>query len=710
MCVRLPDPTEEEMATPVSLKAKPSAPRDRQAGVRRRVREPAHLVAHGHLRVDPYYWLRERDNPQVLAYLRAENAYADAIMAHTRPLQERLFQELKERIKQTDQTVPYRLKDYFYYTKFEEGRDYPIYCRRRTTPEAHEEIMLDVNQMAKGQAYFAVAGREVSSEQDLLAFGVDTVGRRIYTIRIKHLPSGELLPDEIRGASGNLVWANDNRTLFYTKLDPVTLRSFQVFRHVVGQDPARDELVYQEEDETYSVWVSKTKSRDFILIASVHTDSTEYRYIPAADPERPPVVIEARKEGHEYEVDHYGGHFYLRTNDNALNFRLVRTPVERPGRDNWEEIVPHRPETFLEEFELFRNHLVLEERRNGLTRLRVIPWSREGEHEIEFDEPVYVAALSDNYEIDTDVVRYVYSSLTTPNSVYDYDMSARRHILLKRDEVLGGFDPANYRSERIYVTAADGARIPVSLVYRTDRRSPGGNPLLLYGYGAYGISVDPGFNPALVSLLDRGFAYAVAHVRGGQELGRPWYEGGKLFNKKNTFTDFIAVAEYLLERGYARRGGLFAKGGSAGGLLVGAVVNLRPDLFAGAIAEVPFVDVVTTMLDESIPLTTSEYDEWGDPRVEEYYRYILSYSPYDNVEPKEYPHLLVTAGIHDSQVQYWEPAKWVAKLRGTKTDNRRLLLKTNMEAGHHGASGRYRRYWELAFQYAFLLDLAGIDR
>lgn len=697
------------MATRLSLKTRPSVAEEREVAGRRWVREPAHLVAHGHLRVDPFYWLRERENPQVLAYLRAENAYADAVMAHTRPLQERLFRELKERIKQTDQTVPYKLEDYFYYTRFEEGRDYPIYCRRRALPEAPEEIMLDVNQMARGQAYFSVAGREVSSGQDLLAFGVDTVGRRVYTIRIKHLPSGELLPDQIRGASGNLVWANDNRTLFYTRLDPVTLRSFAVFKHVLGADPARDELVYEEKDETYSVWISKTKSRKFVLIASVHTDSTEYRFLPADDPGAPPAVIEPRREGHEYDVDHYGDCFYVRTNDGALNFRLVRAPVERPGRENWEEVVPHRPETFLEDFELFRNYLVLEERREALTRLRVVPWSKEGEHEIEFGEPAYVAALSDNYEIDTDVVRYTYSSLATPNSVYDYHMGERRSTLLKRDEVLGGFDPANYRTERIYVRAADGAEIPVSLVYRRDRRSPGGNPLLLYGYGAYGISVDPGFNPALVSLLDRGFAYAVAHVRGGQELGRPWYEGGKLLNKKNTFTDFIAVAQRLLEEGYAKPGALFAKGGSAGGLLIGAALNMRPDLFAGAIAEVPFVDVVTTMLDESIPLTTSEYDEWGDPRVEEYYRYILSYSPYDNLEPKEYPHLLVTAGLHDSQVQYWEPAKWVAKLRRTKTGNRRLLLKTNMEAGHHGASGRYRRYWELAFQYAFLIDLAGVD-
>ncbi len=698
------------MATLAFFRDKASQVREERVGTRKFTRPPARLEIHGHLRIDPYYWLRERDNPQVLAYLHAENAYADAVMAHTRPLQERLFQELKERIKQTDQTVPYKLDDYLYYTRFEEGRDYPIYCRRRAAPEAPEEVMLDVNQMAQGQAYFAVGAREVSPGQDLLAFAVDTVGRRIHTIRIKHLASGELLHDEIRGTSGNLTWANDNRTLFYTKLDPVTLRSFQVFRHVLGQDPRRDELVYEEKDPTYSVWVSKTKSRQFVLVASVHTDSTEYRYIPAGAPDVSPTVIEPRKEGHEYEVDHYGDYFYLRTNDDALNFRLVRVPVERSGRENWEEVVPHRPETLLEDFELFRNYLVLEERRGGLTRLRVMPWSGEAEHEIDFEEPVYVATLSDNYEIETDIVRYAYSSLTTPNSVYDYDMAARRSILLKRDEVLGGFDSRNYRSERLHVTASDGASVPVSVVYRPDRRSPQGNPLLLYGYGAYGISVEPAFNPALVSLLDRGFVYALAHVRGGQELGRPWYEGGKLLSKKNTFSDFIAVGEYLLQRGYARRGKLFAKGGSAGGLLIGAVLNLRPDLFTGAIAEVPFVDVVTTMLDDSIPLTTIEYEEWGDPRVEDYYRYILSYSPYDNVGPREYPHLLVTAGLHDSQVQYWEPAKWVAKLRWTKTGDRRLLLKTNMEAGHQGASGRYRRYRELAFQYAFVIDLAGVDR
>lgn len=690
---------------PVRQSLRPSS-----SGISRPSRSPARLVAHGQERVDPFYWLRERDNPQVLAYLHAENAYAEAVMAHTKVLQERLFDELRTRIKQTDQTVPYRLDDYWYYTRFEEGLDYPIYCRQRAAPGAREEVILDVNQMAKGRPYFALAGREVSPGQDLLAFGMDTVGRRIYTIRIRDLSTGELLPDELQGASGSLAWGNDNRTLFYTTLDPVTLRSYRVLRHRIGDDPASDELVFEESDGTFSVWVTKTKSRAFILINSVHTDSTECRFIPADDPERSPQLIEPRRERHEYEVDHLGAYFYLRTNHEALNFRLARAPVEHPDQKNWEPVVPHRRDALLEDFELFRNHLVLQERREAQTRLRVLALSGGEEHELEFDEPAYVAWLSDNYQIDTTVVRYHYSSLTTPNSVYDYDMVTRESRLLKRDEVLGGFDPNNYRTERIFVPASEGSRVPVSVVYRVDRRSAGADPCLLYGYGAYGISVDPAFNPALISLLDRGFTYAIAHVRGGQELGRSWYEDGKLLRKKNTFSDFIAVAEYLLGSGYAKKGALFAQGGSAGGLLIGAVVNLRGDLFAGAIAAVPFVDVVTTMLDESIPLTTNEYDEWGDPRIEVYYQYLLSYSPYDNVEAKEYPHLLVTAGLHDSQVQYWEPAKWVAKLRRLKTDNRRLLLKTNMKAGHHGSSGRYGRYRELAFEYAFLLDLAGIDR
>ncbi|MFQ6047693.1 MAG: S9 family peptidase, partial [Gemmatimonadales bacterium] len=503
-------------------------------------------------------------------------------------------------------------------------------------------------------------------------------------------------------------WANDNQPVFYTKQHPETLRRYQVYRHRLGTDPAEDALVYEEPDETFSSAVFKTKSKRFLMIASFQTLSSEYRYIDAARPEDEWTVILPRERDHEYSVDHYGDHFYIRTNAGAKNFRLVRAPVDRPGRESWEDVIPHREDVLLEGIEIFRDHLVVMERKNGLMQLRVRRWDGTGEHYLQFDEPAYVAYVSGNPEFDTDLLRYVYSSMTTPWSTYDYNMDTRGQTLLKRDEVLGEFDPANYITERLRVRTHDGVNVPISLVYRRDKRREGPNPLLLYGYGSYGASMDATFSATRLSLLDRGFIYAIAHVRGGEELGRWWYEQGKLFHKKNTFTDFIAVAENLIREGYTSPNMLYAQGGSAGGLLVGAVANMRPDLFDGIVARVPWVDVVTTMLDPSIPLTTSEYDEWGDPNEPDYYHYMLSYSPYDNVNAQDYPNLLVTTGLHDSQVQYWEPAKWVAKLRALKTDDNRLLLKTNMEAGHGGASGRYRRYRETAFVYAFLLDLAGL--
>lgn len=659
---------------------------------------------------DPLHWLRERDNPEVLKYLRAENAHAHAIMAHTRPLQETLFDEIKGRIKQTDATVPYRLDDYFYYTRYEEGKEYPIYCRKRGSLEAPEEVMLEVNELARGHAFYAVGAGRVSAGQDLLAFAADTFGRRVYTIRFKNLATGDTLPDVIPGVTNNLAWANDNRTLFYARQDPVTLRWHRIYRHVLGTDPERDKLVYEEADEAFSTLVFKTKSKAYLMIASFQTVSSEFRFLDANHPGGRFRVMQPRERNHEYEVEHFGEHFYIRTNLEAKNFRLMRAPVRRPSREHWEEVIPHRPGVFLEGCEMFQGHLVVTERAKGLTRMQVRPWSGEDAHYLEFQEPAYLAHPTDNYQFDTRLLRFTYTSLTTPNSVYDHNMATRQRVLLKRDEILGGFDPANYRSERLYATAPDGTEVPMSLVYRTGLRKNGGNPLLLYGYGAYGLSIDPTFNAPLISLLDRGFGYAIAHVRGGQELGREWYEDGKLLKKKNSFTDFIACAEHLIEDGYTRAHRLYAMGGSAGGLLMGAVVNLRPELFRGVVAQVPFVDVINTMLDETIPLTAGEYDEWGDPRDPKYHEYIRSYSPYDNVEAKAYPHLLVTSGLHDSQVQYWEPAKWVAKLRATRTDRNRLLLKTNLEAGHHGASGRYRRYHELAFDYAFLLDLAGVSR
>lgn len=672
--------------------------------------QPTVFEKHGHQRIDNYYWLNERTNPEVIAYLKAENAYTDSVMAPTIGLQETLFVEFRTRIKQSDMSVPYKQDDYYYYTRYEDGKDYPIHCRKRGSLDAPEEIMLDLNELAQGHGFYAVGGLAVSTNQNLLAFAEDTVGRRMYTLRIKNLATREMLPDLIPAVTGNVAWANDNRTLFYTKQDPATLRWHRIYRHELGTDPSTDILVYEEKDETFSCSVFKTKSKKYIMIASSQTLSDEYRYLGANTPRDTFTVILQRERGHEYSVEHFGNDFYIRTNAGAKNFRLVKAPVGNPSKRNWTEVVPHRGDVFFQDFEIFSGHLVTVERKNGLVRMHIRTWTGEGAHEIDFGEPAYAAYLSTNLEFNTTILRYGYTSMTTPNSVYDYNMVTKEKILLKRDEVLGGFNPGNYRTERIYAVAHDGKQVPISIVYRKGTQKDGKNPLLLYGYGSYGASQDASFNPFRISLLDRGFIYALAHVRGGQELGRDWYEDGKLFKKKNTFTDFIACAEHLVKEQYTNPDRLFIQGGSAGGLLIGAVVNMRPDLFKGAIAAVPFVDVLTTMLDPSIPLTTAEYDEWGDPNKKEYYDYILSYSPYDNVEAKPYPNLLVTTGLHDSQVQYFEPAKWVAKLRALKTDTNLLLLRTEMEAGHGGASARYKRYREIAFQYAFLLMLAGIIR
>lgn len=672
---------------------------------------PHRLEKHGHVRVDNYYWLRERDNPEVIRYLEAENAYTAAMMAHTVDLQERLFREFKARIKQTDISVPFLRDGYYYYTRTEEGRNYPIYCRKKGSLDVAEEVLLDVNTVAEGHKFCSVLSPAVSPGQDLMAYAVDTVGRRFYTIRFKNLATGEILPDVIPNVTGNIAWANDNRTVFYAKQDPVTLRSHRIYRHVLGTDPAEDRLVYDERDETFNCFVFKTKSKRYLMIASRQTLSTEYRFLEADKPEGEFRVFLPRRREHEYRLDHYGDHFYIITNHQAKNFRLMRTPVSRTAIENWEEIIPHRSDVLLEDIEIFKDALVVSERRNGLIQLRVRPWAGTEEHYVDFGEPAYVAAPVNNYEFDTPWLRFSYSSLTTPPSVYDYNLLTREKKLLKREEVLGGFNSSDYQSERIYARAPDGAQVPISLVYRKDRfRKDGTNPLLLYGYGSYGASMDARFDAFRISLLDRGFVYALAHVRGGEEMGRQWYEDGKLLKKKNTFADFIACAEHLLREKYADPKRIFAWGGSAGGLLIGAVITMRPDLFTGVIADVPFVDVLTTMLDDSIPLTTNEYDEWGNPNDKQYYDYILSYSPYDQTKPAHYPHMLVTAGLHDSQVQYWEPAKWVAKLRAVKKDGNRLLLKTEMRAGHSGLSARDDRYREIAFRYAFLLDLAGVKQ
>lgn len=667
---------------------------------------PHRFDEHGNVRIDPYYWLRERDNPEVIKYLQDENAYTNAVMAHTQALQDKLFEELKGRVRQDDQSVPYREGSYFYYTRVVEGKDYPLYARKRGSLDAPEEILIDGNALGQGKPFFQVMGWQISSGEDLLAVAVDTIGRRIASLRIKNLRTGALYPEVIEHVTGNMAWAEDNRTLFYTRHDSVTLRWDKIFRHVVGTPAATDQLVYEEKDDTYDTFVFKTKSKAYVMIGSQQTLASEYRFVPAGHPDQAFQVLEPRRRGHEYDVDHLGDYFYIRTNDGAQNFRLMRTPVTRTPRANWEEVIPNRADVFLQSFEIFKDFLVLSERKNGLTELRIRPWNGTAEHYLDFGEPAYVAYISVNPEMSTPVLRFGYQSLTTPTSIYDYDLRTRQRTLLKRDEIRGGFDPANYVTERFYTTARDGALVPVSLVYRKGVSRPA--PLLLYGYGSYGNSTDPTFSADRLSLLDRGFVYAIAHTRGGQEMGRQWYENGKLFHKKNTFTDFIDVADDLVRRGYTTPNKLFARGASAGGLLMGAVVNMRPELFKGVIAGVPFVDVMTTMLDASIPLTTGEYDEWGNPNDSAYYRYMLSYSPYDNVERKAYPNLLVTAGLHDSQVQYFEPAKWVAKLRAMKTDTNLLILRTNMEAGHGGSSGRYKRWHDVAFEYAFLLDLAGL--
>ena len=669
---------------------------------------PTKLETHGHVRIDDYYWLRERDNPDVIKYLNDENEYAAKEMAHAQDFERKLFEEIKGRIKQTDMSVPYRRDDYYYYTRYEEGKEYPIYARKRGSLNALEEIMLDVNVLAAGHEFFAVGVSAVSSGQDLLAYAVDTQGRRVYTTYLKHLTTGEILPDIIPNVGENLAWANDNRTLFYGKQDEATLRQYQLWRHIVGTDPSEDQLIYQEDDETFGAYIFKTKSKQFLMIVASQSVSQEYRYLDAHEPGGEFKIFLARERAHEYHVDHIGDRFIIRTNDQAKNFRLMSTPVENTARSHWQEIIPHRDDVFIGDFDLFKDYLVLEERLRGLTQIRVMPWSGGPGHYLSFDEPAYRAHLGANLEFDTKTLRYEYTSMKTPLSIFDYDMATGERRLLKQEEVLGGFNADDYVTERLYARAADGTEVPLSILYRKGLKRHGQNPLLLYGYGSYGFSIDAAFASPRLSLVDRGFVFAIAHIRGGQEMGRQWYEDGKLLKKQNTFSDFIACAEFLIREKFANPEKLFAMGRSAGGLLMGAVSNLRPDLFKGIVAEVPFIDVVTTMLDSSIPLTAGEYDEWGDPKQKEFYDSMLTYSPYDNVERKNYPAMLITGGLHDSQVQYWEPAKWAAKLREAKTDNNRLLLKTNMDAGHGGASGRFRRHQETAFSYLFILDLTGI--
>lgn len=671
------------------------------------IKKPQLLEIHGHQRQDPYYWMNDRENQEVIDYLNAENTYLKEVMKPTEVLQKQLFEEMKGRIKEQDESVPYFKSGYFWYTRYEKGSEYPIFCRKLGSLEAEEEVILDVNMLAIGKSYFQVGQAATSTNQKILAFAADEVGRRIYTLHFKNLETQEMLEDEIPEVTGNFVWAADQCSVFYSKQDPETLRSYQIYKHVLGIPPAQDLLIYEELDEEFSCVVHKTKSEKFILIHSESTISSEVRFIPAGQPAAPLQILQARIPNLEYAADHFGEYFYIRTNDQAQNFKLVKAPINSPSKENWIEVIPHRPEVLLEDFDLFSKFLVTQERSMGLTQIHIQPWeAKEEGHSLPFDDETYTAYVGMNPEFDTTLLRFGYNSLVSPSSVYDYDMVTRQKTLLKQQEVVGGHEPNDYHSERIWAKAADGVLVPISLVYKKSTfKKDGKQPLLLYAYGSYGYSMDPYFSSNRLSLLQRGFVFAIAHIRGGEDLGRAWYDDGKLLKKKNTFTDFIACAEHLIQNNYTNPAHLYAMGGSAGGLLMGAVINMRPDLFHGVVANVPFVDVVTTMLDESIPLTTGEFQEWGNPKEKEFYEYMLSYSPYDNVTEQAYPNLLVTSGLHDSQVQYWEPTKWVAKLRELKTDQHTLLLFTNMEAGHGGASGRFNPLKEIALEYAFLLML-----
>lgn len=665
----------------------------------------------GDERIDNYFWLNDRENPEVIDYLNKENAYYKKMTAHTKAFQKELFEEMKGRIKEDDESVPYLYNGYYYITRFETGKNYPIYSRKKKSLSAKEEIMFDCNKMAKGLSYFQLGGLSVSPDNKLAVFSIDIVGRRIYDIQVKNLETGEILADKIEKVSGNAVWANDNETIFYSSQDEVTLRSDKIFKHKLGTQQADDVLVYFEKDETYNVEVAKSKSRKYLAIESGSTLTTEYRILEADNPDGKFRIFQKRTRGLEYSINHYGDSFYIMTNaDKATNFKLMKTLETATSKENWTEVVPHREDVLLEDIEIFKEFLVVEERFNGLNRIRIMPWSGEGEYYLPFDSETYTAYTGTNVDFDTDVLRYSYQSMTTPSSVIDFNMKTKTKEIKKEQQVLGGkFDKTNYIEERIWATAKDGTKIPISMVYRKGLEKNGKNPLLLYAYGSYGHSMDATFSSTRLTLLDRGFIFAIAHIRGGEDLGRQWYEDGKLLKKKNTFTDFIDCSKFVIEQKYTSPEHLYAEGGSAGGLLMGAIANMAPELYHGLIAQVPFVDVMTTMLDETIPLTTGEYDEWGNPNVKKYYNYMASYSPYDNVKRQNYPNMYVSTGLHDSQVQYWEPAKWVAKIRSMKTNNSLLFLDTNMDAGHGGASGRFEAIKELAKEYSFLLDLEKIE-
>ena len=678
-------------------------------------KKPVQFTAHGDTRTDDYYWMNDYfkkgpDSTRVVEYLTAENTYMDTMMSGTKQLQADLFTEIKSRIKEKDESVPVFDNGYYYYRRTDEGKQYYKYCRKKGSLDAPEEILLDADAMAEGSGYFAAAGFSISPDNKMMAFGIDKVSRRQYTIYIKNLETGEILKAEIKGTGGNAVWGNDNKTIFYTSNNQETLLSEKIKKHIIGTNASADTPVYEEKDQTNYIGVYKTKSRKYIVIYSQGTLSSELRILDADAPGGSFKVFQPRIKDVLYEIDHSGDKFLIVTNLDAKNFKLMETPVDKTSRENWKDVIAHRSDVLLEGITVFKDYWVITERKEGLLKLRIRELASGAEHYVDFGEPAYSANVGANPEFNTTTLRYNYTSLTTPSSVYDYNMQSKEKKLMKETPVLGGFNKADYVSERIYATAKDGTKVPISLVYKKDTKKDGSAPLLLYGYGSYGASMDAYFDNSRLSLLNRGFIYAIAHIRGGQEMGRQWYEDGKMMKKKNTFTDFIDCGEYLINQHYTSKGHLYAMGGSAGGLLMGAVANMAPDLWNGIIAQVPFVDVINTMSDPTIPLTTNEYDEWGNPANKESYFYMKSYSPYDNVEKKDYPNMLVLTGLHDSQVQYFEPAKWVAKLRELKTDNHILLLKTNMKAGHGGASGRFDYLKDVALQYAFLFALEGINK
>ena len=671
---------------------------------------PKELRVHSDTRIDNYYWLNDKNNSEVIDYLNAENLYTKKSLGHTESFQKELFAEMRGRIKEDDSTVPYKLNGYWYITKYESGKDYPVYIRRKGAIDAIDEILFDCNEMAKDHAYFNLGGISISPDNSLAAFSIDMVSRRQYTIQIKNLVTGEIYSDKILNTTGSATWANDNKTLFYSMKDEITLRSHKILKHKLHTDSKADIEVYHETDETFNAFVYKTKSKKYIIIGAASTLSSEYRILNADFPDDAFKIFQKRTNGLEYSIAHYEDDFYIISNaDKATNFKVSKTSVNKTDKEYWEDVIPHRASVLIEDIEIFKAYLVVNERENGLNKLRIISWSGEEDYYLPFNSETYTAYIGNNPDFNSGNIRYGFNSLTSPSSVIDYNFKSKASEIKKEQEVLGGnFKKENYESKRIWATARDGVKVPISLVYKKGIKLDGSNPLLQYAYGSYGSTIDPSFSSIRLSLLDRGFVYAISHIRGGEYLGRGWYENGKLLTKKNTFTDFIDCSKYLIEQKYTSNKHLYAYGGSAGGLLMGAIINMNSELYHGVLAAVPFVDVITTMLDDTIPLTTGEYDEWGNPNDLEYYNYMKSYSPYDNVEAKAYPNMLVTTGLHDSQVQYWEPAKWVAKLRELKTDNNKLLLHTDMDSGHGGASGRFESLKEVAMEYAFLLDMEGI--